>query len=142
MFSQHPAWVYHAGKLIEKVLYCLNINFIFCEVHDRSGTLCRTLSELLMTFVFFNITNHYLLPSSYKLLLIIIALWRTRYFVPRWDISLLVRPGGGIKCHRGGVNISSFTQPVKEALDNLTPWLCFLEDSEIGYVISDHMDSL
>ena len=25
VFSQHPAWVYHAGKLIEKVFYCLNI---------------------------------------------------------------------------------------------------------------------
>ena len=24
VFSQHPAWVYHAGKLIEKVFYCLN----------------------------------------------------------------------------------------------------------------------
>ena len=23
MFSQHPAWVCHAGKLIEKVFYCL-----------------------------------------------------------------------------------------------------------------------
>ena len=22
VFSQHPAWVYHAGKLIEKVFYC------------------------------------------------------------------------------------------------------------------------
>ena len=25
VFSQHPAWVYHAGKLIKKVFYCLNI---------------------------------------------------------------------------------------------------------------------
>ena len=24
VFSQHPAWAYHAGKLIEKVFYCLN----------------------------------------------------------------------------------------------------------------------
>ena len=22
VFSQHPKWVYHAGKLIEKVFYC------------------------------------------------------------------------------------------------------------------------
>ena len=26
VFSQHPAWVYHAGKLIEKVFYCLISN--------------------------------------------------------------------------------------------------------------------
>ena len=24
VFSQHLAWVYHAGKLIKKVFYCLN----------------------------------------------------------------------------------------------------------------------
>ena len=24
VFSQHPAWVYHAGKLIEKAFFCLN----------------------------------------------------------------------------------------------------------------------
>ena len=24
VFSQHPAWVYHAGKLIVEVFYCLN----------------------------------------------------------------------------------------------------------------------
>ena len=32
VFSQHPAWVYHAGKLIEKVFYCLSIeNFLKIE---------------------------------------------------------------------------------------------------------------
>ena len=37
VFSQHSKWVYHAGKLIEKVLYC------FYEITMLSACTERTL---------------------------------------------------------------------------------------------------